>query len=83
MLFLTLAAKHRWMDYCTDRLVIFVRAVRCNPPIYAKITDSKGRPIESMHSRYTGHKGKVSPAQWCSSVQLLPVYVYMALTSAT
>ena len=34
----------------------------------------KGHHRENMHSRYTWHKGRVvmlSPAQWCSSVQLL------------
>ena len=43
--------------------------------------NGKGRLRESTHSRYTGHKGIVvmlSPAQWCSSVQLL---LYMALIS--
>ena len=42
-----------------------------------------------MHSRYTQHKGIVAiimlsptrPTQWCSSVHLLPVCIYMALTS--
>ena len=42
-----------------------------------------------MHSRYTQHKGIVDiimlsptrPTQWCSSVHLLPVCIYMALTS--
>ena len=47
--------------------------------------NGKGHLKESTHSRYTRRKGIVvmlSPAQWCSSVQLLPVCVYMALTSA-
>ena len=37
---------------------------------------NKGHVRESTHLRYTKHKGIVvmlSPAQWCSSVQLLPV----------
>ena len=42
-----------------------------------------------MLSRYTQHKGIVDiimlsptcPTQWCSSVHLLPVCIYMALTS--
>ena len=48
--------------------------------------NGKGHLRESKHSRYTHHEGRVvmsSPAQWCSSVQLLPVCIYMAPTSAT
>ena len=48
--------------------------------------NGEGSLRESMHLRYTGHKGivvMVSPAQWYSSEQLLPVCVYVALTSAT
>ena len=65
----------------------FCLSVHPNPPVLK----GKGRLRESMHLRYsyTQHKGivvmlHVSPAQWCSStVQLLPVCVYMAPTSAT
>ena len=52
-------------------------SVRRNPPML----NSKGRLRESTHSRY--NKVMLSPAQWCGSVKLLPVCVYMALTSAT
>ena len=60
-------------------VVIFKHSVCRNPPML----NGKGHLIESMHSRYTGHKGIVvmlSPAQWCNSVHLLPVCVYLSYT---
>ena len=78
---------YRQRGYCY-RLAIFVHirpSVRPLQPSYAKM-NGKGHLRESTHSRYTGHKGivvMVSPAQWYSSERLLPVCVYVALTSAT
>ena len=81
--FLTLATKRRRRDTAIVWRFLSVRpSVRRNPPVL----NGKGRLRESTHSRYTWHKGIVvmlSPAQWCSSVQLLPVCVYMAPTSST
>ena len=69
-----------WAEGCCNRLVIFVRpSIHPNPPVL----NSRGRLRESTHSRHKGIVVMLSPAQWCSSVQLLPVCVYMAPTSAT
>ena len=76
-LLLTLAIKH--MRRVTANCLAFVHPSVCsfvhlsvcpNPPVL----NDKGHLRESMHSRYTRHKGRVvmlSSAQWCSSVQLL------------
>ena len=75
------------VEYCnrfSGDFCLSVRpSVRQLQPSYAKW--SEGRLRASTHLRYAGHKGIVvmlSPAQWCSSVQLLPVCIYMTLTSA-
>ena len=82
---LTLAAKHRRRGYC-NRLAVFVRpsvrlsvrlSIHCNPPML----NGKGRLRDSTHSRYT--RTQRNSGHWYSSEQLLPICVYMALTSAT
>ena len=70
---LTLAAKHRQrVTAIVWRFLSVCPSVRRNPPVL----NGKGHLKENMHSRYTRQKGIVvmlSPAQWCSSVQLLPM----------
>ena len=83
IILLTLAAKHRWRITAIVWRFLSVRpsvcpSIRPNPPVL----NGKGRLRESTHSRHKGIVVMLSPAQ-CSSVQLLPVCVYMAPTSAT
>ena len=76
---LTLTAKRRRR---VTAVVWRFLSVRRNPPVL----NDKGCLRESTHLKYMWHKGRVvmlSPAWWCSSVQLLPVCVDMAPTSAT
>ena len=53
----------------------FCLSIRRNPPVL----NGEGRLRESTHSRHKGIVVMLSPAQWCSSVQLLPVCIYIAL----